>query len=246
MNAVSSAIGRAGAPSERAFFLWSAIALAVAVFVGFARSFFLRPLFPGWPAPHEAFFYVHGACFAAWFALLCVQATLITTGRVALHRRVGVAGACLAAVMVVLGTLGGLLAAHRPGGFIGLPIPPLAFLIVPLSEMALFAVLVALAIAMRRTPTTHKRLMLIASATLTSAAFARWPVVGTGGPLAFFVAADLFVVALVVFDWRTLGRVHPATAWAGGASIAMQPLSLALSGTAAWLGFAHWAVGLLD
>jgi uncharacterized membrane protein YozB (DUF420 family) len=246
MNAVTGAIGRTDPRSERAFFLWSALALAAVVFVGFARSFFLRPLFPDWPAPHEAFFYVHGTVFATWYTLLCVQATLITTGRVGLHRRVGVAGAFLAAAMVLLGTFGGLLAAHRPGGFVGLPIPPLSFLIVPLSEMALFAVLVALAIAMRRKPTTHKRLMLIASASLTAAAFARWPVVGAGGPLAFFGAADLFVVALVVFDLRVLGRVHPATAWAGGASIAIQPLSLVLAGTSAWLGFAHWAVGFLD
>src|SRR5262249_39683979 len=161
------AIGSAALPNEREVYRWFTIALAAVVFVGFARSFYLRPLFLERPVPPESFFMLHGAVFTAWFALLIVQASLVTSGRVALHRSIGVAGSVLAGLMVVVGTIGSLIAAGRPGGFIGLPVPGLVFLAVPLIEMVVFAVLMSLAIAKRSDPATHKRLVIIASASLT-------------------------------------------------------------------------------
>jgi len=233
-------------PAERKFFLTMTVALAIVVFVGFSRSFFLSPFFPGHPAPAERFFRLHGVAFAAWFTLLVVQASLIAGRRVQLHRRLGVAGACLAAAMVVLGTIGAIIGARRPGGFIGVDVPPLVFLVVPLLEIPIFGTLTALAIAKRNIAQTHKRLILIASISLTSAAFARWPVVGGGGPVAFFGATDLFIVALAVWDFKSLGRLHPVTKWAGSVFVLLQPLGLALGGTALWIGFAGWLVSLAN
>jgi hypothetical protein len=51
-------------------------------------------------------------------------------------------------------------------------------------------------------------------------------------------------VACIVYDRRTLGRVHPATVWGGLAIVISQPLRLAISGTGVWLGFAGWITGL--
>ena len=65
------------------------IALLATVFVGFARSFFLRPLFPSWPAPAEPVFYLHGVAFTAWFVLLAVQSWLIGARQLQVHRRLG-------------------------------------------------------------------------------------------------------------------------------------------------------------
>jgi hypothetical protein len=50
---------------------------------------------PAHGAP-ETIFYVHGVVFAAWFLLLLVQPSLVTAGRVDLHRRLGLLGAALA------------------------------------------------------------------------------------------------------------------------------------------------------
>ncbi len=236
-------LGRARLSAERRFFLTASVAMAAVVFVGFARSFFLHPLFPDHPRPPEDFFMLHGAVFAAWFVLLVVQASLVTTGRLAVHRQLGVLGCVLAAAMVVLGMRAGLVAAHRATGFVGVPIPALVFLVVPLAEIVLFSVLFVLAIVNRREPQRHKRFMLIASASLLSAAFARWPVVGAFGPAAFFGLADLFIVALAIWDRRSRGSLHPVTKWAGGAAILSQPLRLALASTPLWMTFAHWAVG---
>jgi uncharacterized membrane protein YozB (DUF420 family) len=233
------------ASSERRFFTGMALAILASVFLGFARSFYLRPIFPDWPAPAESIFIVHGIAFTAWVLLLLAQARLIANRRVDLHRKTGAFGVALAVAMVVLGTLGALIAARRPTGFIGIPVPPLQFLAIPLAALVLFSIFVALAIALRRDAQSHKRLMLLASVQLVTAAIARWPVVSNFGPPAFFAVTDLFLVALAIWDFRTRRRLHPVTLWAGLAMIASQPAQLALSGTEAWLAFARWATGLL-
>jgi hypothetical protein len=241
----ATAAWAAGVSAERRFFLGMALAVLATVFVGFARSFFLRPLFPDWPSPTEAVFYVHGALFCAWIVLLLVQTSMVAAGRTALHRRIGPFGALLAAAMVVLGTYGGLVAARRATGFTDIPIPPLQFLAVPIFDMVLFAAFVWLAVAKRGDPQTHKRWMLLATINLVTAAIARWPGVFDLGPLAFFGLTDLFIVALAIWDLRTRGRLHPATLWGGLLTMVSQPLRLVVSGTEGWLAFARWATGLL-
>ena len=127
---MSMTAGRAGNP-ERIFYQGMIVVVIATVVFGFSRSFFLRPLFPGVHAPQEIFFYLHGTVFTLWLALLFTQASLVGAGNVAMHRRLGVAGFVMVPLMVVLGLIGGSIAAHRPGGFIDIPVPPLEFLIVP-------------------------------------------------------------------------------------------------------------------
>ena len=228
--------------SDRAFYLGMALAFVAVVFVGFARSFFLRPLFPVHPSPREPIFYVHGALFTAWCVLLVGQTALVGAHRTALHRRIGPWGAVLAAAMVAVGTHGALVAARRPTGFVSIPAPPQAFLIVPFVDMLLFGTFVAIAVVKRRDLQAHKRWMLLATINLLTAAIARWPGVFGGSPLLFFALTDLFIVALVMWDRRSRGAVHRATAWGGAAIVLSQPLRLALSGTPAWMAVAHWLV----
>ena len=233
------------APAERRFFTGMALAILATVIVGFSRSFFLRPLFPDWPSPSESIFYVHGGLFTAWIVLLVAQTSLVAGGRTELHRKIGPFSAVLAVAMVVLGTLGALIAARRATGFTQVPVPPLQFLAIPIFDMILFATFVWLAIAQRRNPQTHKRWMLLATVNVVTAAIARWPGVLALGPLAFFGLADLFVVALAIWDFRARGRLHPVTLWGGLAIIVSQPLRLLVSSTEGWLALARWATGLL-
>jgi hypothetical protein len=237
-------VGRVRWTAERRFYTGMALAMFAAVYLGFARTFFLRPWFPGVPAPTEPIFYLHGAFFTAWCVLLVLQPSLVAVGRTDVHRKLGAFGAAIAAVMVVLGIAGALVAARRATGFIGVPIPPLQFLIIPIGDVALFAAFVALAIAKRRDPQAHKRLMLLATVNLLGAGIARWPFSFMAvGPPMFFAIADLFIVAIAAWDFASRGRLHPATLWGGLAIVVAQPLRLALSGTGAWLAFAHWATG---
>jgi hypothetical protein len=232
--------------AERRFFSGMALAILVTVFVGFSRSFFLRPLFPEWPSPPERIFYVHGAVFTLWIAFLITQVSLVAGGRTAIHRRIGPFGAALAVAIVVLGILGALLAAARPTGFIGIPVPRLQFLAIPLFDIALFAAFVWWGIAQRLNPQSHKRLMLLATISVITPAIARWPGVTQFGPLAFFGLTDLFLVALAIWDFRSRGRLHPTTLWGGAALVVSQPLRLLASGTPVWLAFARWATGLVS
>jgi uncharacterized membrane protein YozB (DUF420 family) len=236
---------RDGRAAEHRFFTGMAVALLIVVLVGFARSFFLRPLFPDLPSPAENVFYVHGVLFAAWIALLVGQTSLVATGRIATHRRLGAAGALLAVVMVTVGAYASLIAARRPEGFIGVPVPPLQFLAIPVFDLLLFTLFVGLALVTRRDAQSHKRWMMLASIGLVTAAIARWPGVLELGPPAFFGLTDLFIVALGVWDYRSRGRLHAVTLWGGLLFIVSQPLRLLVSGTDAWLAFARWATGLL-
>ncbi len=240
------AVGHGRRSAERFFYTGIAVAMFATVFLGFARSFFLRPWFPDIPAAPEPIFFVHGVAFTAWLVLLVVQPALVAAHRTDLHRKVGWLGAGLAVAMVALGVYGALVAARRPTGFVEVPVPPLQFLAVPLFDMALFATLVGLAVAKRRDTQSHKRLMLLASVNLLAAGIARWPfAMMQAGPPMYFGLSDLFIVALVAWDLASRGRVHPVTLWGGLAIVVSQPLRLVLMGTDAWLAFAGWAVGLL-
>lgn len=231
----------------------SLIVLA-SVFLGFARTYFLKWWFPDAASlapPEPFFFYVHGVFFTAWMLLLVVQPALVANRRVDLHRRVGWFGAGLAAVVVVVGTMGALIAAHRPGGFIGVPIPPQRFLVYPMTDLALFAVFVVFAIARRRDTQSHKRFMLLATIGLLDAAVIRWPfdamTAGIGASLwtRTDVGVDLFLVPMIIWDVASRGRVHRVTVIGGLAVIASQPLRVMVSETHAWLNVAGWAIGLL-
>ena len=62
----------------------------------------------------------------------------------------------------------------------------------------------------------------------------------SAGPTTFFGLSDLFIVALLVYDLSTRGKVHPATIWGGLLIVASQPVRLMISGTPPWLAFASW------
>jgi len=231
---------------DRVFYSGMAIAMALAVFIGFARTYYLSSYF-GTNAtltggPVSTVVHLHAALFTAWVLLFLAQTSLVATHRVAVHRRLGVAVAVLAALMVIAGTVIALATARRGGGPPGLD--PLAFLVVPLGDMALFSVLVTAALWLRRNKEAHKRLMLLAYLAILVAAVARLPGVLALGPLGFFGLT--FIPALVVgmiYDRVTRGRIHPAYLWGGALLILSVPLRLLLSTTSAWHRLAEVLVG---
>jgi hypothetical protein len=145
----------------------------------------------------------------------------------------------LAAAMVVIGGAAAVDAARRGSAPPGGP-PPLVFMAVPFADVVVFSILVGGGVWFRSRAAVHKRLMLTSTIAILTPAIARLPGVLVAGPLAFFALTDLFVVACLVYDRVTLGRVHPAYWWGGGLLLASQIGRLAISGTAAWLAFATW------
>jgi hypothetical protein len=229
----------ARARRERQFFSAMAVAAAVTVVWGFGPTYFLKGAY-GTP-PLSTLLHVHGALFTAWIVLLLAQTALVATRRTPVHRRLGQVGVVLIPAMLVLGWMAGVDAARRGSTIPGLT--PQAFLIIPLAAIVVFTVLAGSAMALRRRPDYHKRLMLLATIELLTAAVARISFVAPYGPAGFFGVTDLFVLALFAFDYATLRKVHPATLWGGLFLIASQPLRLVVTATSAWTSFAVWLTG---
>jgi len=228
---------------DRLFYGGMAVALALTVLGGFAATYYLRFLDGGPKAtfsggPFTTLVHAHGALFTAWMLLFIVQTALVASRRVALHRRLGIAGAVLAAAMVVAGTLAAIAAAGRGAAPEG--VDPLTFLAVPIFDMVLFSTFVTAALARRRDKEAHKRLMLLAYVSIIVAAVARLPGVIALGPLAFFGLSFLFVVVAATYDLLSRRRVHPVYLWGGALYALSVPLRLAISGTGAWRTLAEW------
>jgi hypothetical protein len=229
---------------DRVFYTAIAFALIAVVLAGFSSTYFVPAIFGREPrtisgAPVTPLVHAHGLLFTAWMTLFVVQAVLIARRQVRTHRTLGTAGALLAAAMVVVGAAIAVRTAARGGAPPG--IDPRSFLAVPLFDLVLFTAFVTTALFLRRNKEAHKRLMLLASVSIVAAAFARLAGLAVN-PFVFFGLAALFIVAGVVYDGASRGRVHPAYVWGGAVFAISVPLRLALSGTSAWLAVADWLI----
>lgn len=231
--------------SERIFYSATGMAIAVVTLWGFSASFYFSRWLTVPPNTPEMtnLLYLHGFAFTGWMVLMVVQPMLIARRDLPLHRKLGVAGAVLAAAMVVLGNLTAIAAMHN--GFVGLG-DPFVFYAVPFFAINSFAVAVALAIRWRHRADYHKRLILLANVGLLGAAIARIPVgaLQAGAPFTFIFLPNLITVAGALYDWRTRGRVHPVWIRGGLAMLASQFVMMAVMGTAAWRAFAAAMAGL--
>jgi hypothetical protein len=228
-----SVVARQG---DRVFYTGISIASIIAVFVGFARSYFLKGYF-GAP-PLGPLVHLHGLVFTGWILLFFAQTALVARNRVRIHRRLGVGGAVWAALLVMVGLATAVASARRNVAAGGAN--TLAFLAIPLTDMLVFAILATAGIFYRRHPETHKRLMLVATIGLLSAAVARWPLaIMQKGPVAFFLVTDLFLLAGIGYDLASRRRIHPAYVWGGLLLLISQPVRLAINHTDAWQAFAR-------
>jgi len=230
---------------DRIFYSGMAVAMAATVFVGFAPTFYLRFYFHA-PTPSGAtsltrLAQLHGALFSSWVVLFIVQTSLVAKHNVAMHRRLGIAGVLLAAVMTVVGAITGIKAAAR--GAVPPGADPLGFLAVPLGDMLMFSIFVGSAFFWRRNREAHKRLMLLAYISIVAAATARLPGVLPMGPLWFYGLAFIFLLIAVAYDLGFCHRVHIAYILGGGLLVASVPLRLMFSGTGTWRAIAQFLVG---
>jgi hypothetical protein len=227
---------------DRFFYIAMAVVAAALVFAGFARTYYLKGFF-GNP-PLTPLVHLHGFLFTCWLVLLLSQVTLVAANRTDLHRRLGVAGGVLAGLMVLIGTATAIQAVKR--GFVpgnaDAPPPPLVFLVIPLFDILVFAILVTAALYYRRRSDIHKRLMIIATIAILPPAIARlhFAFIRANGPLAVFGLADLILLACIFYDVVSHRRLHPAYLWGGLLLIASHPLRLLLGGTGVWLALARW------
>ena len=226
---------------DHVFFSAMVLLMLATVFAGFARSYYLAGVFHA-PLP-SLVIHLHGAAFSCWILLLVTQASLVSAGRVDIHRRLGIAGVLLACLMVILGVLAATDSLVREAGPPGRD--PKFFYIIPLTDMLIFATLVFFAFRARSDPPAHKRLILVATVALIIAAIARWPLALVHrNPIRAALLSYLFLLVLAVYDLWSTRKVHRATLWAGAFLIFVQQVRMPIGKTAAWHAFASWAQSL--
>lgn len=228
--------------AERRFFSGTAIAGLLIVFIGFTPTWFMMQWFGAPPLPWIV--HLHGVVFTAWILLYAAQTTLVAADRRDLHRKLGAGGAILGPGLLFLGVVVAIEGAQRGAG--GPNRDQLGFLIYPLANIATFAVLLTTALLMRSRAAWHKRLMLLTMLPILTTPLARIGAMAGSPlppPLTGMLLADLFLIALAVHDGRTLGKLHPATLWGGGALLASEIVRVAIGKTEAWRALAAQIVG---
>lgn len=221
---------------DRRLFAAVAILFPVAVLIGFAPTYYFKLAFDS--PPLNLLVHAHGLFMTAWIALFMTQVYLISSKRVKIHQRLGILGIILAPILVALGAMTGIASAARGGGVPG--IPPLSFLIVPLGDVFVFAILFAGAIYYRRKPADHKRLMLLTVLNFLPPALGRFPFAFAGTPPFFYGVPDLLAVVFLIYDtWRN-GKLNKVFLAGTLLLIASHILRLTLSGTDTWLRIAAW------
>jgi hypothetical protein len=226
--------------AERKFYSRMAVFLIALVFLGFAPSFYLRDVVPAYPRPNPTLplsVLLHGGLFTLWMLVLVTQTQLVAAGRRDVHMKLGVVGMLLAVAivpMMYLVTVWQVERANQP------PFTdPLTWTIIPLAVILPYAWMIWTGWTRRREAQWHKRAMLSAAILVVMGpAIGRLPIAPPtlGGFTFVLLLGMLLFVPLILWDRRSLGRVHPAT-WLG---ICMGAISVFVPLLIFWTG-ADWA-----
>jgi hypothetical protein len=223
---------------DQAFYITAAASVAAVVVWGFGFELDELRHYTGFTPLVQA----HGGLMFGWITLFCIQVVLVANHRIDWHRRLGVLGAVLAALIVMLGIPTAIVAARLGGEHVPPGAAPSRFLLDAISDLLMFSALAGSGLALRRYAAIHKRLMLMANLPPLMAAFSR--LVGylhlSVGTLALRNALMLIFIAIDTIRFR---RLDHAFAGSAGLLLANDVLVSWLAGTPMW---ARLARGLLS
>lgn len=206
------------------FFVFIVAMMWLGILMGFVPDVIHHIRHPEFPYPWIVF--VHAAVFVGWLSLLTTQVLLVRFRNVALHRRLGKLGFYWAPLIPIVGVLTAVAVdrlrhqhspAYKPD-----------FVSVQFGDLVLFAVFTGMALALRKQPAAHKRLLLLGTLCMVDAGFSRWwasffeHLLGPSFEatvLAVFLGNILLMVAIVAYDLLTRRRLHRL--YAGAATVAI-------------------------
>jgi len=207
--------------------------IAGVVIYGFSYTVDDNLIHPAIPRPW--LLYVHAFVFSAWLPLFIAQAALIQTRNVATHRRLGQWGLVHGAAIPILGVATAIvmtkfrLAHGEPDAADSLPIP--------LFDMIAFTSAFSLAAIWRHRKEFHRRLMFMATCTLTAAAFGRMPALDHADW--FYLGVDALILIGALWDLFVTGTVHAVYRYGLPAMILGQSLAAYIRWSPEWIAFAH-------
>lgn len=166
--------------------------------------------------------HLHGGLMVSWLGLFVAQNLLAQRGTMDLHRKLGWATTVVVAAILVTGIYTGFKAVefHRIPPFFG----KAQFLALTTLEVGMFALLVAVGVAMRRRMEWHRRLMMGATIVILEPALGRllpMPLLGSWAEWTIMLIQLGFVAVIARHDLVRRGEVHPATLSLGAAVVAM-------------------------
>lgn len=229
---------------DRAFFMAFAAMAWISVIMGFGPG--VKGQLTGQsPFPH-LIVHVHAVVFSGWLALFTLQAWLIRSRRLDIHRKLGVSAAVMVPIMVVLGVATTLVSrrVHFEAGQNEM----LAFMIVPLTDMVLFPSFAVPALLLRQDAGMHKRLMFLATASLLPAAFGRW--IGPwilvhfgdgffGFLFQVYFGSNVMILGAILHDRLMRGYIHPVYFVAIPWMLSVQLTTSAIYHWSGWLPLAE-------
>ena len=232
MATLATQVAPARASAEERFFMTSAIAMAVVIIAGFSFNAIM-----GRSTIHSPVsVHVHGLLFMGFLALYVTQNALVSTGNVAVHKRLGRVLAVLVPAMIVAALY--VIVGMLRRGAVPFFFTPIYFLTMDTMILASFVVLVTAAVRMRKRTDWHRRLMFCAMAAFTANGLGRLLpaplLIPYAGETAIAVGM-LFPVWGMLSDRKRDGRVYPA--WFAG-------LAVILAGQIVAEAVAHSSLGL--
>jgi hypothetical protein len=224
---------------DRRLFMAAAIAFPLVVLAGFGRTYYFKGYFDV-PPLASALVHIHGLLMTTWVALFMAQVWFISSKRVRVHQRLGYGGIGLAILIVAAGYVTALRAAKYGAASTPPGVSPMAFLIVPLFDLLMFAILFGAAVYYRKKPAAHKSLMLLTAVNFLPPALARIPIAALQalGPLWFFgfpTVVALVCLGLESWRYRRLNRVFLVGTLL---LVASYILRLMIMGTSTWMEIA--------
>lgn len=229
---------RVRARRSHALYLGASTVFAAIAFVGFVATYW-TPIAAGTIHLHPSI-HVHAWLYFLWPVFYVAQTALVARGRTAWHRELGLFGIALASAMVFAGVLAAIVGLQST-----LPVRPefaRTSLTLSLSSVVLFTTFVTLSIASIRRPERHKRLMVLAGLAVLQAPLARLIRLATAFPLSQRVLTgtvliDVLFLAIVLFDRRETGRIHPVWIFGGLFLIVIRYGRLIVMRTQPWEAF---------
>ena len=233
---------------DRYFYTVDGAIFLVLILIGFRHYIFGGRLFNGAPIDPAMLtaIVVHSSAIFAWFLLFFVQSLLISTSNRRVHMKLGWSVLAVASAIAVTGPF----VAIRSTRVEGIPVidwPTRPFLLVMLSEIALYVVFVTIGVLNRKRPRIHRPMMLMASLAILSGATGRIPLVNSIFGVHEWMGLFGPVIALggifLLVRWamtRSLEREYVT----GFAALTLATLAVSqLAMTNVWIGWAGMILG---
>jgi hypothetical protein len=214
--------------------------MAFFIFSGFGLTYW-QPMATGTLQPLPPIVHLHGFFFSLWMLLLVTQAGLIGVKNIAWHRSLGTFGIAVATGVLLTGAFITLLF-----GAADSPDTPRYYDLMYLGITALlgFGTLFTLAIRQVRKPDNHRRLILLATIPLLPPGINRLYQVAFSlsdlPVLATYLTMDVLLAAILIHDWRTLGKISQVSLLGGALIVAMQLLHVPVSGSGTFAGICQF------